>query len=255
MSDAKRPNIVLYTDQTPNGIKGSIALEELGLPYKVEHINIATNKQKEDWFLEINPNGRIPAMTDTFSDGKTIRLFESGGIFQYLVDEYDQEEHKISFPRGTREYYEMVNWTFFQNAGLGPMQGQANHFVRYAPEKIEYGVNRYVNETRRLYSVLDKHLQSSNSGFIVGDHISIADITTIGWVIWAGWAGVEIDEFPTLKKWEEMMSSRPGVKKGCDVPKPLKIKEKMKDPKFLEEFGKHSSAWIQQGMKDDAAKK
>ena len=148
MSESKRPNLVLYTDATPNGLKASIALEELGLPYKTEHINIATNKQKEQWFLDINPNGRIPAMTDTFSDGKTIRLFESGGIFQYLVDEYDKD-YKISFPKGTREYYQMTNWVFFQNAGLGPMQGQANHFVRYAPEKIEYGMNRYVNETRR----------------------------------------------------------------------------------------------------------
>ncbi|KAH0833732.1 hypothetical protein FOPE_03502 [Fonsecaea pedrosoi] len=126
-----RPNITLYTDSTPNGIKISIALEELGLPYRTEHIDISTNRQKEAWFLEINPNGRIPAMTDTFrGDGQRIRLFEAGGILQYLVDEYDADGHKISFPRGTREYYEMVNWTFWQNAGLGPMQGQANHFVR-----------------------------------------------------------------------------------------------------------------------------
>jgi glutathione S-transferase len=253
-TDAKRPNLVLYTDSTPNGLKASIALEELGLPYKVEHINISTNKQKEQWFLDINPNGRIPAMTDTWHDGSTIRLFESGGIFQYLVDEYDKD-HKISFPKGTREYYEMTNWVFFQNAGLGPMQGQANHFVRYAPEKIEYGMNRYINETRRLYGVLDKHLQNSKSGFIVGDHVSVADITTIGWVIWAAWAGVDIDEFPTLKKWEEMMSARPGVKKGCDVPKPIDIKEKMKDKAAIEEYSKKASQWIVQGMQDDAKKK
>jgi glutathione S-transferase len=218
-----RPNIMLYTDTTPNGVKASIALEELGIPYKVEHVKINTNRQKEPWFLEINPNGRIPAMTDTFSDGKQIRLFESGGMFQYLVDEYDKD-YKISFPKGTREYYEMMNWVFFQNAGLGPMQGQSNHFVRYAPEKIKYGMDRYVNETRRLYGVLDKHLQSSKSGFIVGDHISIADITTIGWVIAAGWAGVDIEEFPTLKKWEEMMTAREGVKRGCEVPTKYNIK-------------------------------
>ncbi|OAL22682.1 hypothetical protein AYO20_11170 [Fonsecaea nubica] len=250
------PNITLYTDSTPNGIKISIALEELGLPYRTEHIDISTNRQKEPWFLEINPNGRIPALTDTFRrDGQRIRLFEAGGILQYLVDEYDAEAHKISFPRGTREYYEMVNWTFWQNAGLGPMQGQANHFVRYAPEKIPYGITRYVNETRRLYSVLDKHLATSPSGFIVGDHISVADITTIGWVIWAGWAGVDIDEFPHLKKWEEMMSARPAVRRGCDVPKPLKIKERMKDKAGMEEYAKQASRWIVQGMKDDATRK
>jgi glutathione S-transferase len=248
-----RPDITLYTDATPNGIKISIALEELGIPYKTEHVDISTNRQKEPWFLEINPNGRIPAMTDTFTDGQKIRLFEAGSILAYLAEQYDTD-HKISYPKGTREYYEMNNWLFWQNAGLGPMQGQANHFVRYAPEKIEYGMKRYVNETRRLYGVLDKHLQSSKSGFIVGDHISIADITTVGWVIWSGWAGVDIDEFPTLKKWEEMLSERPGVKKGCDVPKPLNIKEKLKDKSKVDEYAQMASKWIMQGMADDHKK-
>ena len=113
---SQRPNITLYTDSTPNGIKISIALEELGIPYKVEHIDISTNKQKEDWFLEINPNGRIPAMTDTFEDGQQIRLFEGGSILQYLAEQYDKD-HKISFPKGTREYYEANNWLFFQHGG------------------------------------------------------------------------------------------------------------------------------------------
>nr|AIL25475.1 Ure2p3 [Exophiala pisciphila] len=253
MSDSQRPNITLYTDATPNGIKISIALEELGIPYKAERIDISTGKQKEQWFLDINPNGRIPAITDTFSDGKTIRLFESGSIFQYLVEQYDTE-HKISYPQGSRENYEVNNWLFFQNAGLGPMQGQANHFVRYAPERIKYGMDRYVNETRRLYGVLDKHLQSSKSGFIVGDHISIADITTIGWVIWAGWAGIDIDEFPTLKKWEEMMYARPGVKKGADVPKPLDIKAKLQEKDKLDEYAKHHTKWIMAGMEEDKKK-
>ena len=106
---SQRPDIHLYAAQTPNGIKISITLEELGLPYKVTKIDISKNTQKEPWFLEINPNGRIPALTDTFKDGKLIRLFESGSIQQYLVDEYDTE-HKISYPRGTREYYETNSW-------------------------------------------------------------------------------------------------------------------------------------------------
>jgi glutathione S-transferase len=106
---AARPDIHLYTTQTPNGIKISITLEELGLPYKVTKIDISKNTQKEQWFLDINPNGRIPALTDTFTDGKTINLFESGSIQQYLVDQYDKD-YKISYPRGTREYYEMNNW-------------------------------------------------------------------------------------------------------------------------------------------------
>lgn len=106
---SSRPDIHLYTTQTPNGIKISITLEELGLPYKFTKIEIGKNTQKEPWFLEINPNGRIPALTDTFKDGKTIRLFESGSIQQYLVAEYDTE-YKISYPPGTREYYEMNSW-------------------------------------------------------------------------------------------------------------------------------------------------
>lgn len=119
MATTSRPDIHLYTTQTPNGIKISITLEELGLPYTVHKIEISKNVQKEPWFLEINPNGRIPALTDTFTDGKTIRLFESGSIQQYLVDQYDKD-YKISYPRGTREYYEMNNWLFFLNAGVGP---------------------------------------------------------------------------------------------------------------------------------------
>lgn len=109
---ATRPDIHLYTTQTPNGIKISITLEELGLPYKFTKIDISKDTQKEPWFEEINPNGRIPALTDTFSDGKTIRLFESGSIQQYLVDEYDKD-YKISYPKGTREYYETNNWVSY----------------------------------------------------------------------------------------------------------------------------------------------
>lgn len=135
------------------------------------------------------------------------------------------------------------------------MQGQANHFYRYAPEKIKYGIDRYQNESRRLYGILDKHLSTSKSGFIVGDHISIADITTVGWVIWAGWAGIDVDEFPHVKKWEEMLSARPGVSKGCSVPKPLKVKEMLaKSPEEAEKYAKESSKWIMQGMEEDKKK-
>ncbi|PYH41353.1 glutathione S-transferase family protein [Aspergillus saccharolyticus JOP 1030-1] len=247
------PDITLYTAQTPNGIKISIALEELGLPYKVEKIDISKNTQKEPWFLEINPNGRIPALTDTFTDGQKIRLFESGGILLYLAEQYDKD-YKISFPRGTREWYEMNNWLFFQNAGVGPMQGQANHFVRYAPEHVPYGINRYVNETRRLYSVLDQHLAQSQSGYLVGDHVSLADISHWGWVAAAGWAGVEIDEFPHLKAWEERMLKREGVEKGRHVPSPHTIKEMLKDKEAAEKSQRETREWVQKGMQADAKK-
>jgi glutathione S-transferase len=246
----KSPDITLYTDQTPNGVKIPIALELLGLPYKVVQIDISTNKQKEPCFLEINPNGRIPAMTDSFYGGGTIRLFESGSILQYLVDEYDKD-HEISFVRGTKEYYETNNWLFFQNAGVGPMQGQANHFVRYAAEKIEYGIKRYVNETRRLYSVLEEHFKNSKSQYLVDNRITIADVTHIGWVLWAGWAGVDIDEFPLLKAWRDRMMENPAVRKGNDVPEPSKILELLKDPAKVEEYAKHHSGWIMKANQKD----
>ncbi|KAG0652235.1 Glutathione S-transferase gedE [Hyphodiscus hymeniophilus] len=250
---ASRPDIHLYTTQTPNGIKISITLEELGLPYKVTKIDISKNTQKEPWFLEINPNGRIPALTDTFTDGKTINLFESGSIQQYLVDQYDKD-HKISYPKGTREYYEVNNWLFFLNAGVGPMQGQANHFSRYAPEHIEYGVKRYTNETRRLYGVLDKQLQKSTSGYLVGNKCTIADIAHWGWVTSAGWAGVDIDEFPALKAWDDRMLARPGVEKGRHVPDRHAIKDLLKDPVKMQEHAEKSRAWVQSGMAADAKK-
>jgi glutathione S-transferase len=193
-------------------------------------------------------------LTDTFSDGQQINLFESGSILQYLAEQYDPD-HKISYPKGSREYYEVNNWLFFQNAGLGPMQGQANHFSRYAPEHIEYGVNRYVNESRRLYGVLDKHLAQSKSGYIVGDHISIADITHWGWVAAAGWAGIDIEEFPHVKAWEERIVQRPAMEKGRHVPSPHTIKDLIKDKATMDKHAADARAWIQQGMKDDAKSK
>ena len=251
---SKKSNIHLYTAQTPNGIKISITLEELGLPYTVHKIEMSKNEQKSPEFLAINPNGRIPAITDTFSDGQTIRIFESGSIMQYLVEQYDQEEHKISYPSGTRESYEVNSWLFFMNAGVGPMQGQANHFFRYAPEKIAYGVSRYQNETRRLYGVLEKQLASSKSGYLVGDKCTIADIAYWGWVAGAGWAGVEIDEFPNLKAWEERILARKSVEKGRHVPTPHTMKEMIKDKEAGERKAKETADWIQREQAKDAQK-
>lgn len=147
---------------------------------------------------------------------------------------------------------------FFLNAGVGPMQGQANHFSRYAPERIPYGINRYVNESRRLYGVLDKHLQTTASDYLVGDKCTIADIAHWGW-IYAGFvAGVNIDEFPALKAWSERMLARPGVEKGRHVPDQHKIEELYKkwraDPKSIDDYGKATSSWILKGMAEDAKK-
>lgn len=134
------------------------------------------------------------------------------------------------------------------------LQGQANHFYRYAPEKIQYGINRYQNETRRLYRVLDNHLSKSTSGYLVGDRCTIADLAHIGWVAAAGWAGIDIEEFPHLKSWEERMLNRPGVAKGIDVPDKFKLKEVLKDPARAEEEAKKSAAWVQKGQAADAKK-
>lgn len=214
--------ITLYTLGTPNGVKVSVALELLQLAYKTVTIDISTNIQKEDWFLKISPNGRIPAIVDTEGpkkpNGEDFTLMESGAILQYLAEKYDTD-HKISFPRGTLEYYQSIEWLLFQNAGVGPMQGQANHFQLYAPEKVPYGIKRYTDETRRLYSVLNARLEETGTGFLVGNHVSIADITTVGWVGSAPNLGIDLaKEFPAVDKWIKALIAVPEIKKGLNVP-------------------------------------
>ncbi|KAM6479256.1 glutathione S-transferase [Trichoderma sp. SZMC 28011] len=247
-------DITLYTAATPNGIKASILLEELGLEYKVHAIDMTANEQKEEWFLAINPNGRIPALTDKWTDGSEIRIFESGAILQYLVDRYDKD-HKVSYPKDSKETWEVNSWLHFQMGGLGPMQGQANHFNRYAPEKIQYGINRYTNETRRLYSVLNNQLAKSTSGFLVGDRVTIADIASWGWVASHAWAGVSLDEFPALDKWLHTLLERPGFEKGRHVPKPHTAFDLAKlSPEEMDKKAEETRNWVQSGMQADAKK-
>ncbi|RKL00707.1 hypothetical protein BFJ68_g12707 [Fusarium oxysporum] len=242
MAQKTKTDITLYTTNTPNGIKPSILLEELNLEYKVYPIKMTENEQKEEWFLKINPNGRIPALTDTL-DGKQIRVFESGAMLQYLVDRYDKD-HKLSFPHGSAEHWEMTSWM----GGLGPMQG-------YAPEKIEYGINRYTNETRRLYRTLDTHFAQTSSGYIVGDKVTIADISIWGWVSSAKWAGVDLSEFPHLEKWLYKLLERPGFEAGRHVPTRHTAFELAKlSEEELEAKASASKAWVQSGMKEDAKK-
>lgn len=245
-------DIHLYTGATPNGIKISILLEELGLPYKTTAIDISKNTQKEPWFLAINPNGRIPALTDTFTDGKPINLFESGSIMQYLTDRYDTE-HKVSYPKGSREYYEVNNWLMWQMSGLGPMQGQLNHFNRYAPEKIQYGIDRYKNETRRLYRTMETQLKSSKSGYLVGDRCTSADIASWGWVSVANWSGVDMSEFPVLEEWVQRMLKRPGVEKGRHVPSKHNYEQiRSLTEEQMDAAAAQTRGWVQAGMKEDA---
>ncbi|PHH84010.1 hypothetical protein CDD83_2649 [Cordyceps sp. RAO-2017] len=208
------------------------------------------NEQKQAWFLDINPNGRIPALTDELPDGRPIRVFESGAILQYLVDRYDTQ-HKISYPKDSPEHWEVTSWLMWQMGGLGPMQGQANHFKRYAPEKIEYGINRYTNESRRLYRTMDAHLAKSASGFLVGDRVTIADISCWGWIAAHDWAGIGLDEFPHLERWLAKLLERPGFEAGRHVPEPHRAFDKLTEEE-RDRKAEAARGWVQSGMKADA---
>ncbi|KAG8743659.1 glutathione S- transferase, nitrogen catabolite repression regulator [Ceratobasidium sp. 414] len=221
------PNtLLLYTVGTPNGHKPSILLEELkdaynGFSYDFQKISFQANEQKEPWFLKINPNGRIPALVD-HSRGD-FKVFESAAILLYLAQHYDKE-NKFSYDpvKDTDLYSEQLQWIFFTHGGIGPMQGQASHFYRYAPEKIPYGINRYITETKRLYSVLNDRL--ADREYLVGPGLGkygLADINVFPWVRSCRWAGVDsLEAFPNVEAWLKRIAERPQVKKGLDIPEP-----------------------------------
>jgi GST-like protein len=200
--------IDLYTAPTPNGWKVSIMLEETGLPYAVKPIQLGKLEQKEEAYLRINPNGRIPTIVDR-GEGD-FAVFESGAILLYLA-----EKTGALLPADVKGRSVAVQWLMFQMAGVGPMQGQANVFYRYAPEKIQYAIDRYHAEVKRLYAVLDRRLGESE--YLAGDY-SIADIATWPWVRLHGWAGVEIDDLPNLQRWLAEIGARPAVVRGMAVP-------------------------------------
>ncbi|TGL57652.1 glutathione S-transferase family protein [Leptospira sarikeiensis] len=202
--------IELYTAGTPNGKKVSIMLEELGIPYTVHPIDFSKLEQKEEWYLKINPNGRIPAIVD--KDNGDFPVFESGAILLYLAEKTGK-----FLSKDPKERSIAIQWLMFQMGGVGPMQGQANHFVKFAPEKIPYAMNRYVDETKRLYSVLERRLKESE--YLAGSELSIADIATWPWVKGRTYIDLSLDEFPKLKVWEEKLGARPGFIKGSEIPK------------------------------------
>lgn len=213
-------SITLYTAATPNGQKVSLFLELLGLKYNVENIDIMKNVQKEPWFLKLNPNGRIPTLVDNSTD---ITISETGAILQYLADTYDKE-HKFSYPHGSKDYYRVLEVLTFQVAGLGPMQGQANHFTLFAQEKIPYGIKRYQDETARLYSVVEEYLHRSSGGYLVGDKITAADVAVLPWFILADRVGVDFKKFPTTFEWAQKLVANPAIKRGFAVPTKLSFK-------------------------------
>ena len=220
--------IDLHYWPTPNGWKVTIALEELGVPYTVRPVNIGRGEQFRPEFLAISPNNRMPAIVDhaPAGGGAPISVFESGAILLYLADKTGR-----LVPADPRGRVEVLQWLFWQMGGLGPMAGQAYHFRNYAPQKIEYAIERYTNEVNRLYGVLDRRL--ADRAFVAGDAYSIADIAIYPWTV--GWKqmGQDLADFPHLARWSGAMEQRDAVKKGLAVGKELRI------PKMDDEARKH----------------
>jgi glutathione S-transferase/GST-like protein len=197
--------IKLYTAATPNGWKISIALEEMGLPYEVRVIDFATQEQKADWYVKLNPNGRSPTLDD---DG--FILFESGAILIYLAEKTGK-----FLPKDVHGRSRVIQWLMFQMSGVGPMMGQANVFLRYFPEKIQPVIERYQREVMRLFGVLDRQL--ARHEYIAGEY-SIADMALWPWVSGYEWSGVSVAEFASLQRWLSLVGARPAVQAGRDVP-------------------------------------
>jgi len=204
--------ITLYTAATPNGYKASIMLEECGLPYQVHAMALSKLEQKQDWFLKINPNGRIPAIVDHSEDD--FPVFESGAILMYLGD-----KSGLFMPQNTPKTFKqhslVVQWLMFQKSGLGPMMGQANVFYRYATEKIPYAIKRYQNESRRLLEILDQRL--ADNEYLAGDY-SIADIANFCWARSAHWSGLDTADLTHLTRWIATIHARPAVQRGLEIP-------------------------------------
>ena len=203
--------IDVYSWATPNGHKVHIMLEECGLPYTVHAVDIGAGDQFKPEFLAISPNNKIPAIVDSDGpDGKPISLFESGAILIYLAGKTGR-----FMPGSVRGKYDVLQWVMFQMGGIGPMLGQAHHFRIYAPEKIEYAINRYTNEARRLYGVMDKRLGQSR--FLAGNDYTIADIATWPWT--RSWKnqGIQLDDFPNVKCWFDTIAARAAAQRGVQV--------------------------------------
>jgi GST-like protein len=203
--------ITLYSWSTPNGRKVSIMLEECGLPYRIEAVDIRVGEQFSPEFVAINPNSKIPAIVDTQGpDGKPLTLFESGAILVYLAGKSGR-----FLPASERGKFEALQWLMFQMGGVGPMLGQTHHFMRYAPEKVPYAIDRYHKETQRLYEVVNRRLTSAD--FLAGEY-SIADIATFPWVARHEWHQISLTDYPAVQRWFDRISERPAVQRGMAVP-------------------------------------
>jgi GST-like protein len=203
--------IDLYTWSTPNGRKVSIMLEELGMPYRVHPVNIGAGEQFAPEFVAISPNSKIPAIMDEDGpEAKPFPLFESGAILLYLSWKTGR-----FLPREPSAQFEAIQWLMFQMGGVGPMFGQVHHFVRAAKEPVPYAIERYTKETRRLYAVMNAHLQKRE---YLGSEYSVADIATYPWVARHEWHKVDLEDYPAVKRWYDGIGARPAVQAGMRVP-------------------------------------
>ena len=225
--------IELYTAPTPNGWKASVTLEELGIPYDVKFGNIGQGEQKTAEFLALNPNGRIPVIVDR--DAADLAVFESGAIMIYLAEKAGK-----LLPADTAGRARVIQWLMFQMGGVGPMMGQANVFYRYFPEKIQPAIDRYQNEGRRLFEVLDGHLAGREW---LADDFSIADIANWCWVRTHRWSGISTDGLEHLKAWMARLEARPACQRGIEVP--CKLPNMADDDKAAAEFKKRAGDTVQ----------
>ena len=224
--------IKLYTAPTPNGHKVSCLLEALEMDYEAILVNLSEGEQFKPNFLKISPNGRIPAIVDTEND---LSIFESGAIMIYLADKAGK-----LIPQDTARRYKVMEWLMFQMGGIGPMMGQANVFYRYFPEKLQPAIDRYQNEGRRLFEVLDKQLNDND--WLAGDY-SIADIANWCWVRTHKWSGVSTDGLENLERWKNAMYEQPGMQAGIKVP--VKVESLLKSEKDTKAFAKDAAKMVQ----------
>jgi GST-like protein len=200
--------IDVYFFPSPNGLKIPMMLEECGLPYRLVEVDILRGAQFEPAFLRISPNNRIPAIVDREAAGGPLAIFESGAILQYLAEKSGQ-----LLPADLHGRYEVLQWLYWQVAGLGPMAGQAHHFRQFAPEKIPYGIKRYTDEANRLYGVLDRRLGGRE--YIAGGY-SIADVACFPWIVHHEWQGQSLADFPSLRRWFDAVRDRPATRRAYE---------------------------------------
>jgi glutathione S-transferase len=225
--------IDLYTAPTPNGHKASCTLEALELPYETHFVNISEGGQHEADYRKINPNGRIPAIVDREMDN--FAVFESGAIMIYLAEKTGR-----LLPNDIKGRSRVIQWLMFQMGGVGPMMGQANVFYRYFPEKIQPAIDRYQNECRRLFEVLDGHLAENEW---LADDYSIADIANWCWVRTYKWSGVSIDGLDNLRRWLDLMRDQPGMSAGIEVP--FNLGNLLKDKEETDKFASNARKTLQ----------